>query len=90
MAKGENFETLAALILYFSKHYDYFAIPISFADNRTVVTITGSSGVAAVWGLNHYLKYSCRSHVSWETQQLALPHPLPTAQFTLTARDRFR
>ena len=59
-----------------------------FVGNVTAVTISGTSGFTVTWGLNHYLKYSCRAHVSWETQQLALPSTLPMAQFTLNAMDR--
>lgn len=34
------------------------------------VKITASSGVTAAWVLNHYLKYWCHCHVSWDLRQL--------------------
>ena len=47
-------------------------------DGVTTVHIVGSTGVAAAWGLHHYLKYYCQAHISWETSQLAAcpPHHL--------------
>lgn len=54
------------------------------------VDIKGTSGVAASWGLLHYLKYVCNAHVSWEADQLSLPNPLPPAQIKITSNDRFR
>eukprot|EP00091_Calanus_sinicus_P016841 TRINITY_DN36435_c0_g1_i1.p1 TRINITY_DN36435_c0_g1~~TRINITY_DN36435_c0_g1_i1.p1 ORF type:complete len:184 (-),score=38.43 TRINITY_DN36435_c0_g1_i1:237-731(-) len=56
----------------------------------TTINIVGSTGVAAAWGLHHYLKYFCQAHISWETSQLNLPDPLPEVQLTLTANDLFR
>jgi hypothetical protein len=52
------------------------------------VTIVGTSGVAAVWGFHHYLKYYCFSHVSWDSDQLSLPEELPTVSITVTSADR--
>ncbi|XP_071545524.1 alpha-N-acetylglucosaminidase isoform X2 [Panulirus ornatus] len=57
---------------------------------NTSVDIAGTSGVAAAWGILHYLKYSCYAHVSWEADQLDLPVTLPHAQFKVTSNDRFR
>ncbi|XP_064093803.1 alpha-N-acetylglucosaminidase-like [Macrobrachium nipponense] len=57
---------------------------------KSSVDIKGNSGVAAAWGLLHYLKYFCGSHVSWEADQVALPTPLPAAQVNVTSNDRFR
>ncbi|XP_068202861.1 alpha-N-acetylglucosaminidase-like [Palaemon carinicauda] len=54
------------------------------------VDVLGTSGVAAAWGLLHYLKYSCNAHVSWEADQLALPDSLPEANIKITSNDRFR
>ncbi|XP_064109199.1 alpha-N-acetylglucosaminidase-like isoform X2 [Macrobrachium nipponense] len=54
------------------------------------VDIVGTSGVAAAWGLLHFLKYSCDSHVSWEADQLSLPDSLPEAKIQITSNDRFR
>ncbi|KAG7172873.1 Alpha-N-acetylglucosaminidase-like [Homarus americanus] len=54
------------------------------------VDVAGTSGVAAAWGILHYLKYYCNAHVSWEADQLDLPETLPSAQFNVTSNDRFR
>ncbi|KAK3921345.1 Alpha-N-acetylglucosaminidase [Frankliniella fusca] len=57
---------------------------------RPYVNITGNSGVAAAWGLHHYLTQVCGCHVSWDYDQLALPDPLPNVNVTVTAVDRYR
>ncbi|PSN53363.1 Alpha-N-acetylglucosaminidase [Blattella germanica] len=67
---------------------DTFKIEKSIDDN--LVYITGTSGVAAVWGFHHYLKYFCHCHVSWEANQLTLPDELPAVNITVTSIDRFR
>ena len=54
------------------------------------VKIKASSGVGVAWILHHYLKYFCKSHISWETKQLSLPDPLPQVNVTLQAMDLFR
>ncbi|XP_043200040.1 alpha-N-acetylglucosaminidase-like isoform X2 [Amphibalanus amphitrite] len=54
------------------------------------VHIEASTGVAASWGLHHYLKYGCAAHVSWDSDQLELPRPLPDFSATVRANDRFR
>ncbi|XP_039286739.1 alpha-N-acetylglucosaminidase isoform X2 [Nilaparvata lugens] len=58
--------------------------------NDIHVTISATTGVAAAWGFHHYLKYYCHCHVSWDADQLKLPHLLPEANFTEMANDRFR
>ena len=30
------------------------------------INVFANTGVAAIWGINHYLKYFCNSHVSWD------------------------
>ena len=52
--------------------------------------VEASSGVGAAWVLHHYLKHWCGCHVSWETDQLALPAQFPAANISLTANDLFR
>ena len=52
--------------------------------------VEASSGVGVAWVVHHYLKYWCGAHVSWETDQLALPPQLPAANISLTATDLFR
>ncbi|KAJ8976546.1 hypothetical protein NQ317_011809 [Molorchus minor] len=54
-----------------------------------IVVITGSTGVAAASGFNHYLKYYCNAHISWEANQLNLPE-LPDVDIKITLNDRFR
>jgi hypothetical protein len=34
------------------------------------VEVTATTGVAAAWGIHHYLKYGCNVHVSWNVRQL--------------------
>ncbi|XP_076252647.1 N-acetyl-alpha-glucosaminidase isoform X2 [Rhynchophorus ferrugineus] len=55
-----------------------------------VVKITGTTGVAAASAFNHYLKYFCQCHISWEVSQLNLPDVLPEVNLTITFNDRFR
>lgn len=54
------------------------------------INVTGSSGVAACWGLNHYLKHHCHCHVSWDGDQLNLPSILPDVNYTINAMDVYR
>ena len=35
-----------------------------------ILSVTSNTGVAAVWGINHYLKYFCNSHISWDTTRI--------------------
>jgi hypothetical protein len=39
-------------------------------DDVVQVQVTATTGVAAAWGIHHYLKYSCNVHVSWDVSQL--------------------
>jgi len=57
-------------------------------DSQITVNIVGTSGVAAVWGFHHYLKYYCFCHVSWDSDQLALPEDLPPVNITVVSADR--
>ena len=34
------------------------------------INVTANTGVAAIWGINHYLKYFCNTHISWETTRI--------------------
>ncbi|KAF5300021.1 hypothetical protein FQR65_LT09278 [Abscondita terminalis] len=54
------------------------------------VLITGSTGVSAATGFNHYLKYYCNGQVSWETANLNIPDELPPVNLTIVCQDRFR
>ena len=35
-------------------------------NDSTSIHVTATSGVAAAWGLNHYVKYYLGGHVSWD------------------------
>ena len=61
---------------------------VRLEDNK--VQIIGSSGVAVAWAFQHYLKYFCDSHISWETSQLSLPSPLPPVNTSLVSQDLYR
>ncbi|KAK2582551.1 hypothetical protein KPH14_004842 [Odynerus spinipes] len=54
------------------------------------IEIRGTSGVAVAWGLHYYLKNFCNVHISWDGDQIDLPHTLPDARITITSNDRFR
>lgn len=58
----------------------------------STIHITGTSGVAAAWGFQHYLKYYCSCHVSWSGDQLNIQHPLPPVSpaLVITSNDKFR
>lgn len=55
------------------------------------LVITGTTGVAAALGFQHFLKYSCHAHVSWSGDQLKIPEPLPVVQkpVTVTSPNRY-
>ena len=59
-------------------------------DGVVEIQVTANTGVAAAWGIHHYLKYYCKVHVSWEASQLSMPETLPQVNFTLNAMDKFR
>lgn len=52
------------------------------------IQINGSTGVAAAWGFHYYLKYVCKAHISWDSEQLNLPSTLPDADLTIVSNDR--
>ncbi len=37
--------------------------------SSALVQVKANTGVAAAWGIHHYLKYSCGCHFSWDTIQ---------------------
>src|SRR3990170_2327046 len=41
------------------------------------IIVRGSNGVAITSGVNWYLKYVCRCHLSFNGDQLDVPQPLP-------------
>jgi len=56
------------------------------------IVVRGSDGVAIASGVNWYLKYFCKCHVSWCGDQLQLPDPLPTVteKIRRTSPHKFR
>ncbi|XP_043288874.1 alpha-N-acetylglucosaminidase [Venturia canescens] len=55
-----------------------------------LIQISGTSGVAAAWGFNYYLKKFCNSHVAWEGSRVDVPSALPQVDVTVTSNDKFR
>ncbi|XP_041968860.1 alpha-N-acetylglucosaminidase [Aricia agestis] len=73
--------------------------PVLFQDSKDVFTlrtvngvlqIRASTGVAAVWGFNYYLKKYCRSQIAWQVRRVSVPSPLPEVNEVVVANDRFR
>ncbi|XP_030853369.1 alpha-N-acetylglucosaminidase-like [Strongylocentrotus purpuratus] len=60
----------------------------------TTVNVTGTTGVAAVWGVQHYLVHYCNCHISWNGDQLYLPPdgqwPVIHPPIKVTSPNRFR
>ncbi|XP_029641945.1 alpha-N-acetylglucosaminidase isoform X2 [Octopus sinensis] len=57
------------------------------------LNISGNTGVVAVWGFYHYLKYHCGCHVAWGGSQLKIPKPLPVIPapaHKMKSNDKFR
>jgi len=54
------------------------------------IVVRGTSGVAIASGVNWYLKYYCRCHVSFCGDQLRLPDPLPAIDETVRRVSPFR
>jgi len=59
-------------------------------EDATILEVTANTGVAAIWGVNHYLKYFCNTHISWDTTRIEIPSPLPEVNLTLTTVEKFR
>lgn len=73
--------------------------PLLFRNKRDVFSIRtsdgqlyirASTGVAAVWGFNYFLKKYCKSQIAWQVQNVAIPSPLPEVNEVVEASDRFR
>ncbi|XP_041461048.1 alpha-N-acetylglucosaminidase-like [Lytechinus variegatus] len=64
------------------------------SSNGTHVNVTGTTGVAVVWGVQHYLIHYCNCHISWSGDQLHLPPdgqwPLIHSPLKVTSPNRFR
>lgn len=67
------------------KHVNYLQVERT---GHNKISVTGTSGVAAAWGLHYYLKTFCHAHVAWEGSQLGLPNILPFVNVTVTSNDR--
>ncbi|XP_032522770.2 alpha-N-acetylglucosaminidase [Danaus plexippus] len=72
--------------ILFNDHKDVFSLR---TDNGKL-NIRASSGVAAVWGFNYYLKKYCKSQVAWQVSRVVIPSTIPEADETVIANDRFR
>ncbi|KOB71807.1 putative alpha-N-acetyl glucosaminidase [Operophtera brumata] len=70
----------------FSDKKDVFSLKTS----KDKLIIRASSGVAAVWGFNHFLKNYCKSQIAWQVQRVTIPSTLPEVDETVVANDRFR
>lgn len=57
--------------------------------DRYDVQIKATSGVIAVKGFYHYLKFYCNSHVSWDGNRIKIPDPLPDVNVIETSPSRF-
>lgn len=60
------------------------------SENDPVVSVTGSNGVAAAWGVHHYLKNYCNCHISWDGDQLNLPEQLPVVNYAASSKERLK
>ena len=56
------------------------------------VVLRGTSPVALASAFNHYLKYNCNAHLSWQGDQLNLPErlPLPKGKTRTRINGRYR
>lgn len=71
---------------YFKNNKDSFTLRTSHGK----LYINASTGVAAIWGFNYYLKKYCKSQIAWQVERVSIPDPLPDVNETIVANDRFR
>ncbi|GBP60007.1 Alpha-N-acetylglucosaminidase [Eumeta japonica] len=99
ISPDEQAKAAAAVIHRYEPRVDVEIDPLLFQQNKDAfslrmlegrLNIKASSGVAAVWGFNYYLKKYLGGHVSWRIQRVPRPVDLPAANETVTANDRFR
>jgi alpha-N-acetylglucosaminidase len=62
----------------------------AYQTNGSKLVIRGTTGVACSLGLNHFLKYFCRAHVSWSGDQLNIPKPFPKVPAVVIIRVPYR
>ncbi|CAG9786889.1 unnamed protein product [Diatraea saccharalis] len=86
IAKYSNQVIVEVNPILFQNNKDVFSLRTSQGQLR----IRASTGVAAVWGFNYYLKKYCKSQIAWQNQRLAIPDPLPEVDEFVVASDRFR
>jgi len=55
-----------------------------------VLRIHSTTAVAAAWGFHHFLKYSCMSHVSWDSQCVDTARCRDNVDLVLEANDLYR
>ncbi|MGW2023158.1 alpha-N-acetylglucosaminidase [Streptomyces decoyicus] len=77
----------AALVRLLPRHADQFQLvplaPDGGGDRFRVdgragrITVSGTTPAVLLTGVNWYLKYTCRAHLSWAGDQTALPDRLP-------------
>lgn len=70
----------------FRSDKDYFRLSTKHGD----LHIKASTGVAAVWGFNYYLKKYCKSQIEWQSENVNIPDYVPYVKKEVVARDRFR
>lgn len=70
-----------------------------FKDNKDTFTIEtydrtlnikASTGLAAVWGFNYYIKKYWKSQIEWQSQRIQAPVNIIEVNETVVANDRFR
>ncbi|KAJ8728718.1 hypothetical protein PYW07_006414 [Mythimna separata] len=71
---------------WFRYHKDFFRLKTKGG----ILHIKASTGVAAVWGFNYYLKKYCKSQIEWQTEHVNIPEILPYVKEKVVASDRFR
>lgn len=60
---------------------------ISFKDDK--ILIKGNTPIAMASGLNWYLKYYAKTHISWEARQMNLPNQLPVVAKPVSKKSLF-
>ena len=58
------------LVTEYVSSNDINEVDHDYKTEKKVLTVTANTGVAAIWGINHYLKYFCNSHISWDTTRI--------------------
>ena len=77
--------------VYSPSHYGSVHISSKRLTNGTnQILIIGNSGISVAFGLNHYLKYSANSQITWTERRVVLEHPLPEVDQKIISLDKFR